>query len=226
MGALIHIENMKKIYNPGENEVRALDGIDLDIEKGDLVAIVGHSGSGKSTLMNMLGCLDTPTSGKYVLDGQDVASMTDNQLADVRNKEIGFIFQGFNLISNLDAVENVELPLVYRGVSKNERKQLAMEALKSVGLEDRMKHKPNEMSGGQQQRVMLARALAGKPKILILDEPTTGMDMVSVKTLAEVLRKRNEEQGLTILMVTHGNSGEFKGANRFFKAEEGRIDEV
>ena len=136
MGALIHIENMKKIYNPGENEVRALDGIDLDIEKGDLVAIVGHSGSGKSTLMNMLGCLDTPTSGKYVLDGQDVASMTDNQLADVRNKEIGFIFQGFNLISNLDAVGNVELPLVYRGVSKNERKQLAMEALKSVGLED------------------------------------------------------------------------------------------
>lgn len=129
MGALIHIENMKKIYNPGENEVRALDGIDLDIEKGDLVAIVGHSGSGKSTLMNMLGCLDTPTSGKYVLDGQDVASMTDNQLADVRNKEIGFIFQGFNLISNLDAVGNVELPLVYRGVSKNERKQLAMEAL-------------------------------------------------------------------------------------------------
>ena len=149
MGALIHIENMKKIYNPGENEVRALDGIDLDIEKGELVAIVGHSGSGKSTLMNMLGCLDTPTSGKYVLDGQDVASMTDNQLADVRNKEIGFIFQGFNLISNLDAVGNVELPLVYRGVSKNERKQLAMEALKSVGLEDRMKHKPNESCGGK-----------------------------------------------------------------------------
>ena len=171
MGALIHIENMKKIYNPGENEVRALDGIDLDIEKGDLVAIVGHSGSGKSTLMNMLGCLDTPTSGKYVLDGQDVASMTDNQLADVRNKEIGFIFQGFNLISNLDAVENVELPLVYRGVSKNERKQLAMEALKSVGLEDRMKHKPNEMSGGQQQRVAVARLPQNRRSFLPMSRP-------------------------------------------------------
>lgn len=189
MGALIHIENMKKIYNPGENEVRALDGIDLDIEKGDLVAIVGHSGSGKSTLMNMLGCLDTPTSGKYVLDGQDVASMTDNQLADVRNKEIGFIFQGFNLISNLDAVGNVELPLVYRGVSKNERKQLAMEALKSVGLEDRMKHKPNEMSGGQQQRVAVARAVAAKPPIILADEPTGNLDTKSTQEIMEILKE-------------------------------------
>ena len=188
MGALIHIENMKKIYNPGENEVRALDGIDLDIEKGDLVAIVGHSGSGKSTLMNMLGCLDTPTSGKYVLDGQDVASMTDNQLADVRNKEIGFIFQGFNLIPSLSAVENVELPLVYRGVSKNERKQLAMEALKSVGLEDRMKHKPNEMSGGQQQRVAVARAVAAKPPIILADEPTGNLDTKSTQEISQAHR--------------------------------------
>ena len=202
MGALIHIENMKKIYNPGENEVRALDGIDLDIEKGDLVAIVGHSGSGKSTLMNMLGCLDTPTSGKYVLDGQDVASMTDNQLADVRNKEIGFIFQGFNLISNLDAVGNVELPLVYRGVSKNERKQLAMEALKSVGLEDRMKHKPNEMSGGQQQRVAVARAVAAKPPIILADEPTSNLDMENSKKVMELL-KQISEQGTTVLVSTH-----------------------
>ena len=202
MGALIHIENMKKIYNPGENEVRALDGIDLDIEKGDLVAIVGHSGSGKSTLMNMLGCLDTPTSGKYVLDGQDVASMTDNQLADVRNKEIGFIFQGFNLISNLDAVGNVELPLVYRGVSKNERKQLAMEALKSVGLEDRMKHKPNEMSGGQQQRVAVARAVAAKPPIILADEPTGALNRTSSNEVMDELVKLNNE-GTTIVMVTH-----------------------
>ena len=203
MGALIHIENMKKIYNPGENEVRALDGIDLDIEKGDLVAIVGHSGSGKSTLMNMLGCLDTPTSGKYVLDGQDVASMTDNQLADVRNKEIGFIFQGFNLISNLDAVGNVELPLVYRGVSKNERKQLAMEALKSVGLEDRMKHKPNEMSGGQQQRVAVARAVAAKPPIILADEPTGNLDSKSSRAVIDSFAQARQALGATIFMVTH-----------------------
>ena len=202
MGALIHIENMKKIYNPGENEVRALDGIDLDIEKGDLVAIVGHSGSGKSTLMNMLGCLDTPTSGKYVLDGQDVASMTDNQLADVRNKEIGFIFQGFNLISNLDAVGNVELPLVYRGVSKNERKQLAMEALKSVGLEDRMKHKPNEMSGGQQQRVAVARAVAAKPPIILADEPTGNLDTKSTQEIMEILKELHRS-GRTVIIITH-----------------------
>lgn len=199
---MIHIENMKKIYNPGENEVRALDGIDLDIEKGDLVAIVGHSGSGKSTLMNMLGCLDTPTSGKYVLDGQDVASMTDNQLADVRNKEIGFIFQGFNLISNLDAVGNVELPLVYRGVSKNERKQLAMEALKSVGLEDRMKHKPNEMSGGQQQRVAVARAVAAKPPIILADEPTGNLDTKSTQEIMEILKELHRS-GRTVIIITH-----------------------
>ena len=203
MGALIHIENMKKIYNPGENEVRALDGIDLDIEKGDLVAIVGHSGSGKSTLMNMLGCLDTPTSGKYVLDGQDVASMTDNQLADVRNKEIGFIFQGFNLISNLDAVGNVELPLVYRGVSKNERKQLAMEALKSVGLEERMKAYPAQLSGGQKQRVAIARAMSTNPKVLLCDEATSALDPNTTKSILELLKKINRELGITVIVITH-----------------------
>ena len=223
MGALIHIENMKKIYNPGENEVRALDGIDLDIEKGDLVAIVGHSGSGKSTLMNMLGCLDTPTSGKYVLDGQDVASMTDNQLADVRNKEIGFIFQGFNLISNLDAVGNVELPLVYRGVSKNERKQLAMEALKSVGLEDRMKHKPNEMSGGQQQRVAVARAVAAKPPIILADEPTGNLDTKSTQEIMEILKELHRS-GRTVIIITHDE--EIAGqAHRVIRILDGRIEE-
>lgn len=222
MGALIHIENMKKIYNPGENEVRALDGIDLDIEKGDLVAIVGHSGSGKSTLMNMLGCLDTPTSGKYVLDGQDVASMTDNQLADVRNKEIGFIFQGFNLISNLDAVENVELPLVYRGVSKNERKQLAMEALKSVGLEDRMKHKPNEMSGGQQQRVAIARAIAAKPPVILADEPTGNLDSASSREIMEIL-KGMHRSGETLILITHDN-GIAAQAKRVVRIMDGKIE--
>ena len=223
MGALIHIENMKKIYNPGENEVRALDGIDLDIEKGDLVAIVGHSGSGKSTLMNMLGCLDTPTSGKYVLDGQDVASMTDNQLADVRNKEIGFIFQGFNLISNLDAVGNVELPLVYRGVSKNERKQLAMEALKSVGLEDRMKHKPNEMSGGQQQRVAVARAVAAKPPIILADEPTGNLDTKSTQEIMEILKELHRS-GRTVIIITHDEEIASQ-AQRVIRILDGRIEE-
>ena len=223
MGALIHIENMKKIYNPGENEVRALDGIDLDIEKGDLVAIVGHSGSGKSTLMNMLGCLDTPTSGKYVLDGQDVASMTDNQLADVRNKEIGFIFQGFNLISNLDAVGNVELQLVYRGVSKNERKQLAMEALKSVGLEDRMKHKPNEMSGGQQQRVAVARAVAAKPPIILADEPTGNLDTKSTQEIMEILKELHRS-GRTVIIITHDEEIASQ-AHRVIRILDGRIEE-
>ena len=223
MGALIHIENMKKIYNPGENEVRALDGIDLDIEKGDLVAIVGHSGSGKSTLMNMLGCLDTPTSGKYVLDGQDVASMTDNQLADVRNKEIGFIFQGFNLISNLDAVGNVELPLVYRGVSKNERKQLAMEALKSVGLEDRMKHKPNEMSGGQQQRVAVARAVAAKPPIILADDPTGNLDTKSTQEIMEILKELHRS-GRTVIIITHDEEIASQ-AHRVIRILDGRIEE-
>ena len=223
MGALIHIENMKKIYNPGENEVRALDGIDLDIEKGDLVAIVGHSGSGKSTLMNMLGCLDTPTSGKYVLDGQDVASMTDNQLADVRNKEIGFIFQGFNLISNLDAAGNVELPLVYRGVSKNERKQLAMEALKSVGLEDRMKHKPNEMSGGQQQRVAVARAVAAKPPIILADEPTGNLDTKSTQEIMEILKELHRS-GRTVIIITHDEEIASQ-AHRVIRILDGRIEE-
>ena len=222
MGALIHIENMKKIYNPGENEVRALDGIDLDIEKGDLVAIVGHSGSGKSTLMNMLGCLDTPTSGKYVLDGQDVASMTDNQLADVRNKEIGFIFQGFNLISNLDAVGNVELPLVYRGVSKNERKQLAMEALKSVGLEERMKHKPNEMSGGQ-QRVAVARAVAAKPPIILADEPTGNLDTKSTQEIMEILKELHRS-GRTVIIITHDEEIASQ-AHRVIRILDGRIEE-
>lgn len=223
MGVLIHIENMKKIYNPGENEVRALDGIDLDIEKGDLVAIVGHSGSGKSTLMNMLGCLDTPTSGKYVLNGQDVANMTDNQLADVRNKEIGFIFQGFNLISNLDAVGNVELPLVYRGVSKSERKQIAMEALKSVGLEDRMKHKPNEMSGGQQQRVAVARAVAAKPPIILADEPTGNLDTKSTQEILEILKELHRS-GRTVIIITHDEEIASQ-AHRVIRILDGRIEE-
>ena len=160
VAALIEIKDMYKIYNPGENEVRALDGINLSIEDGEFVAIVGHSGSGKSTFMNMLGCLDVPTSGEYYLDGVNVATLGDDELSDIRNKKIGFIFQGFNLIPSLNAVENVELPLIYRGMGKEERKRLAVEALTRVGLEKRLTHRPMQMSGGQQQRVAIAYDLS------------------------------------------------------------------
>ena len=203
--------------------VKALDDVNLVVEETEIHALCGENGAGKSTLMNMLGCLDTPTSGKYVLDGQDVASMTDNQLADVRNKEIGFIFQGFNLISNLDAVGNVELPLVYRGVSKNERKQLAMEALKSVGLEDRMKHKPNEMSGGQQQRVAVARAVAAKPPIILADEPTGNLDTKSTQEIMEILKELHRS-GRTVIIITHDEEIASQ-AHRVIRILDGRIEE-
>lgn len=157
--ALVRVVDLCKVYNPGENEVRALDHVNLEIYKGEFVAIIGQSGSGKSTFMNMLGCLDVPTSGKYYLNGTDVSTMKDNDLSVVRNKEIGFIFQGFNLIANLTALENVELPLIYRGIDRKTRRKLAVESLKKVGLEKRMDHKPNEMSGGQQQRVAIALSL-------------------------------------------------------------------
>ena len=172
MEKLIEIREMCKIYNPGENEVRALDHVNLDVYEGELVAIIGHSGSGKSTLMNMLGCLDVPTSGQYFLHGMDVSCLTDDDLSEIRNREIGFIFQGFNLISNLTAVGNVELPLIYRGVGRAERERLAHESLCMVGLEKRMNHKPSEMSGGQQQRVAIARAIAARPPVILADEPT------------------------------------------------------
>ena len=166
MEPLIRVKNMYKIYNPGENEVRALDDVSLEINQGEFIAIVGHSGSGKSTFMNMLGCLDTPDSGEYFLDGKDVANLSDNELSDIRNHKIGFIFQGFNLIPNLDALGNVELPLIYRGLGKQQRKEIAGEALSKVGLENRMDHRPNQLSGGQQQRVAVARAIAAQPPIM------------------------------------------------------------
>ena len=178
MDALIDVKDMYKIYNPGENEVRALDGVSLSVHTGEFVAIIGHSGSGKSTLMNMLGCLDVPTSGTYILNGRDVSSLSDNELSEVRNNEIGFIFQGFNLIPNLTAVENVELPLIYRKVDKSTRRRLAEETLEKVGLKERMKHKPSEMSGGQQQRVAIARAIAAAPPLILADEPTGGVQLV------------------------------------------------
>ena len=182
MEPLIQIKNIHKIYNPGENEVRALDGVDLEIGYGEFVGIIGHSGSGKSTLMNMLGCLDTPTSGRYYLKGQDVSQLSDNQLSDIRNREIGFIFQGFNLIANLDALSNVELPL--------------------VGLGKRMNHKPNELSGGQQQRVAVARAVAAQPPIILADEPTGNLDTKSTREIMDIL-KGLHKSGRTVIIITH-----------------------
>ena len=201
--ALIRVKDLCKIYNPGENEVRALDHVNLEINRGEFVAIIGQSGSGKSTFMNMLGCLDVPTSGEYFLNGTDVSTMEDNELSEVRNREIGFIFQGFNLISNLTAIENVELPLVYRGVDRKTRHRLAVESLTMVGLEKRMDHRPNEMSGGQQQRVAIARAITAQPPVILADEPTGNLDSKSGKVVADEFQKINEKMGKTILMVTH-----------------------
>ena len=200
---LIQLKDICKVYNPGENEVRALDHINLEIMEGELVAIIGQSGSGKSTLMNMLGCLDIPTSGSYYLHGQDVSHLKDNELSAIRNKEIGFIFQGFNLIANLNAVENVELPLIYRGIGKQERRKLAKEALEMVGLGQRMDHKPSEMSGGQQQRVAIARAIAAKPPVILADEPTGNLDSASSETVMEYLQMINKDLKKTVVLVTH-----------------------
>ena len=202
MSALVEIKDVCKVYNPGENEVRALDHVSLTIDEQEFVAIIGHSGSGKSTLMNILGCLDVPTSGEYWLHGQDVSALTDDELSDIRNREIGFIFQGFNLIPNLTAVENVELPLIYRGVSRSVRQELSREALKKVGLEHRMDHKPSEMSGGQQQRVAIARALAMEPEVLLFDEPTSALDPEMVGEVLSVMKQLANE-GLTMVIVTH-----------------------
>lgn len=222
MSVLVQIENMCKIYNPGENEVRALDNISLSIEEGEFVAIIGQSGSGKSTLMNMLGCLDVPTSGIYNLHGQDVSTLEDNELSDIRNHEIGFIFQGFNLIPNLTALENVELPLIYRGVTKSKRLELSTNALKQVGLEQRMEHKPSEMSGGQQQRVAIARAIAQAPPVILADEPTGNLDTNSSKEIIQILKKLNEA-GRTVILITHDNEIAAQ-AKRIIKIRDGRIE--
>ena len=203
MSALVEIKDVCKIYNPGENEVRALDHVSLTIDEQEFVAIIGHSGSGKSTLMNMLGCLDVPTSGEYWLHGQDVSALSDDELSDIRNREIGFIFQGFNLIPNLTALENVELPLIYRGVSKSVREELSVEALKKVGLEHRMEHKPSEMSGGQQQRVAIARTLAPKPRVLFMDEPLSNLDAKLRGEMRTELKRLHVDTNSTFIYVTH-----------------------
>ena len=222
MSVLVDVQDICKVYNPGENEVRALDHVSVQIHEKEFVAIIGQSGSGKSTLMNMLGCLDVPTSGMYMLHGKDVSHMSDDELSDIRNQEIGFIFQGFNLIQNLTALENVELPLIYRGVSKKERMELSKEALKKVGLENRMDHKPAEMSGGQQQRVAIARAIAQAPPIILADEPTGNLDSASSKEIMGILRELHED-GRTVIIITHDNEIAAQ-AKRVIKIMDGRIE--
>ncbi|MCB7304779.1 ABC transporter ATP-binding protein [Bariatricus massiliensis] len=222
MQPLIRIENMNKVYNPGENEVRALDGVSLQIMQGEFAAIIGHSGSGKSTLMNMIGCLDAPTSGKYFLNGRDVSGMNDRELSIVRNEEIGFIFQGFNLIANLDAIGNVELPLIYRGIDRRNRREVSKEALRLVGLQGRMKHRPAEMSGGQQQRVAVARAIAAKPPIILADEPTGNLDSHSTEEIMNILKELHRN-GRTIIVITH-DADIASQAKRVIKIKDGRIE--
>ncbi|GAA6393279.1 ABC transporter ATP-binding protein [Lawsonibacter sp. OA9] len=219
---LIDIRNLYKIYNEGkESEVRALDGVSLQIDKGEFVAIVGQSGSGKSTLMNVLGCLDIPTYGEYYLEGTDVTALSDKQLAHIRNKEIGFIFQGYNLIQELDALENVTLPLIYRGVSIFDREDLAMEALAKVGMDSRAHHRPSEMSGGQQQRVAIARAIATKPPIIMADEPTGALDSKTGRHVLEILRDLYRG-GTTVILITH-DDGIAATAKRVVRLSDGRI---
>ncbi len=223
MSHLIEIKDVYKIYNPGENEVHALDGVSLTIDKGEFIAIVGQSGSGKSTLMNMLGLLDVCTSGTYLLDGIDVFTMTDDQLSEIRNQEIGFIFQGFNLIPSLTAQANVELPLAYRGVKAEKRHELSTAALTRVGLEKRMNHLPSQMSGGQQQRVAIARAVAAKPPVILADEPTGNLDSRSGKEVMRILHELHEE-GRTVILITHDN-GIADEAERVIRIQDGKVVE-
>ena len=222
MSALVEVKDMCKVYNPGENEVRALDHVNVTINENEFVAIIGHSGPGKSTLMNMLGCLDVPTSGTYLLHDQDVSRMSDDDLSDIRNREIGFIFQGFNLIQNLTALENVELPLIYRGVGKRERTELSRNALTRVGLEKRMSHKPSEMSGGQQQRVAIARAIAQAPPVILADEPTGNLDSGSTKEIMGILKDLHKE-GRTVIIITHDNDIAAQ-AERIIRIKDGQIE--
>lgn len=199
---MIVVENMTKIYKSGENEVAALKDVNLHIKAGEFVAIMGPSGSGKSTLMNILGCLDKPTSGEYYLEGKSISQLDSRQLAYVRNKKIGFVFQNFNLLPRMNALRNVEIPMIYAGIPPGERRKRAMEALKSVGLGDRWHHKPNELSGGQRQRVAIARALINSPRIILADEPTGNLDSKSGAEIMEIFAELHRK-GTTIVLVTH-----------------------
>lgn len=220
---LIDIKNIYKIYNEGkESEVRALDGVSLQIDRGEFVSIIGQSGSGKSTLMNILGCLDIPTYGDYHLDGTDITELTDKQLAHIRNKQIGFIFQGYNLIPALNARENVELPLIYQGLGMDQRYDRAMEALARVGMEDRADHRPAEMSGGQQQRVAIARALASEAPVILADEPTGNLDEDTAQDITEILKESAHKMNKCVVVVTHSNELA-KQADVVFRLKKGEL---
>lgn len=222
MDLVIKIRNITRDFFLGQEVVKVLKGIDLDIERGEYVALMGPSGSGKSTLMNLLGCLDTPTSGTYELNGKDVSNMTDDELAEIRNKEIGFVFQTFNLLPRTSALENVALPMVYAGVSKTDRTNRAKQVLADVGLADRMDHKPNQLSGGQRQRVAVGRALVNKPSIILADEPTGNLDS---KTSEEIMNLFNEihKAGNTVILVTHEEEIA-ENAHRIIRLRDGMVE--
>lgn len=222
MQGIIHLENIRKSYYLGKNELQVLKGISLDIFKNEYVALMGPSGSGKSTLMNLLGCLDTPSGGKYVLNGKDVSRMPDNDLAEVRNKEIGFVFQQFNLLPRLTAAENVALPLVYSGINKKERIERSMQVLKTVKLDDRSHHKPNELSGGQAQRVAIARALINNPSIILADEPTGNLDSKTSYEIMDIMGKIHAA-GNTVILVTHEEDIS-QYAHRVIRLRDGLIE--
>lgn len=224
---MIKIEGLTKYYSQGDLKVVALAGVDLWVKPGEFVSIMGSSGSGKSTMMNILGCLDKPTNGKYILDGIDISKTPDSKLSEIRNKKIGFVFQSFNLLPKLNALENVELPMIYAGADGTTRYKKAMEALERVGLDKRIKHRPNEMSGGQRQRVAIARALVNNPSIILADEPTGNLDSRSGREVIELLMAANRKAGQTLILITHDENIALQ-ANRILTISDGRIirDEV
>ena len=219
--SLLKLCNVSKIYNQGENRIFALDNVSMEIENGEFTAIVGKSGSGKSTLLNILGCLDTPDRGEYYLNGRSVEHLSENELSRIRNSTIGFVFQSFNLIPTLTAFENVELPLKYRGISKNERKRLALSTLEEVGLSERARHNPCQLSGGQQQRVAIARAIASQPPLILADEPTGNLDTKSENDVIRILKRLNQS-GRTVVVITHGKKLA-RVADRRITISDGRI---
>ncbi len=222
MSELIRVRDLRKTYVMGDVEVPALQGINLDIDRGEFVAVMGASGSGKSTFMNILGCLDRPTSGSYFLEGEEVGSLSPDEWAHLRNRRIGFVFQGFNLLPRTTALENVELPMMYNGFAGEQRHQRALEVLSLVGLEGRLKHTPNQLSGGQQQRVAVARALVNRPSLILADEPTGNLDSATSAEMMGLLKRLNEEQGITIVLVTH--ELDIAGyANRQIQFKDGKV---